>query len=506
MQMRSYLNRNLFFVLLLVNLSPAWGQSDAWADVSPDKLVTINAEDAHLPSILAILAERSGYNIVTGPSVNVQDKISLHMNNVPIEQAVNLVVRAAGLSYELVGNSFLIASPGRLKEEVGIKSYVIPLQYASAVDVKELLKNLTDQIEVDAGGNKLLINTSPKKIAEIVEIVKSVDVPVLQIRLEARLIEVSVKDEQQLGIDWNKLAKITTILAETAAPPLAGWGSLVPGMTQQLQTNGQIMQNYSALPTGTIPSNMYFQRITGLTDVGHFSRQLSAFDVTLDFMLKNNKADVLANSQVVTLNGREAEISMVDIVPYILSSGGVGGQVQVQREEVGIKLHILPTVNSDGYITTTVTPEVSTIFDFIGPDRNIPWVKKRISTTTIRVHDDESIVIAGLLGVDRKTTESRVPLLGDLPWLGKFFRHWVTSEQKTDLIIQITPHIVKDNYTGILKSATLKDLEGDYFPESETAHGENSGDLNFDSNVNGNATDAATNADKAAGQQGGSTK
>jgi len=110
------------------------------------------------------------------------------------------------------------------------------------------------------------------------------------------------------------------------------------------------------------------------------------------------------------------------------------------------------------------------------------------------------------LGVDRKTTESRVPLLGDLPWLGKFFRHWVTSEQKTDLIIQITPHIVKDNYTGILKSATPKDLEGDYFPESETAHGENSGDLNFDSNVNGNATDAATNADKAAGQQGGSTK
>ena len=107
--------------------------------------------------------------------------------------------------------------------------------------------------------------------------------------------------------------------------------------------------------------------------------------------MKNNRADILTNSQVVTLNGHEATISMVDVVPYILSSGGLGGQVQVQREEIGIKLHILPTVNTDGYITTSVRPEVSSIFEFIGPDRNIPWVKKRQSTTTIRVMDNESI-------------------------------------------------------------------------------------------------------------------
>lgn len=505
MQMTSTLSRSLITLLILVGANSAFSQnqSNTAAEVSEEKLVTIHAEDAHLPSVLAILADRSGYNIVTGPSVNVQDKISLHLVDVPIEQAVNLVVRAAGLSYELVGSSFLIASPNRLKEEVGIKSYVVPLQYAAAVDIKELLKNLTDQIEVDAGGNKLLINTSPKKISEIMDVVKSVDVPVLQIRLEARLIEVAVKDEQQLGIDWTKLAKITTILAETAAPPLPGWGSLVPGMTQQLQNNGQIMQNYSALPTGRIPNNMYFQRITGFDDVGHYSRQLSAFDVTLDFLLKNNKADVLANSQVVTLNGREAELSMVDVVPYILSSGGVGGQVQVQREEVGIKLHILPTVNTDGYITTAVTPEVSTIFDFIGPDRNIPWVKKRISTTTIRVRDQESIIIAGLLGVDRKTTESKVPLLGDIPWLGKFFRHWVTNEQKTDLIIQITPHIVQDNYTNIMKGEVLGELENEFIPEESESDSTDTGSLDFDA---GTVDQSVPIKDNAGDQQGGSTK
>ena len=99
----------------------------------------------------------------------------------------------------------------------------------------------------------------------------------------------------------------------------------------------------------------------------------------------------------------QATISMVDVVPYVLSSGGVGGQVQVQKEEVGIKLTILPTINDDGYITTSVTPEVSSIYDMIGPERNIPHVKKRISNTTVRVLDGETIVIAGLQVPIKKT-------------------------------------------------------------------------------------------------------
>ena len=149
---------------------------------------------------------------------------------------------------------------------------------------------------------------------------------------------------------------------------------------------------------------MGFNRLSGLTEKDktgilpkYFSRQLTAFDLTLDLLLRNNKAEVLADSRLTTINGREANIKLVDIVPYILSSGGVGGQVQVQKEEVGIKLDVLPTVNTDGYITVKVEPEVSTIFEFIGPDANIPRVKKRASSSTIRVRDGESIIIGGLL-------------------------------------------------------------------------------------------------------------
>ena len=184
------------------------------------------------------------------------------------------------------------------------------------------------------------------------------------------------------------------------------------------------------------------------------------FDLTLDMLLKNNQAEVLADSRLTTINGREASIKLVDIVPYILSSGGVGGQVQVQREEVGIKLKILPTVNTDGYITVKVEPEVSTIFEFIGPDKNIPRVKSRTSSTTIRVKDGESIVIGGLLSNDRKQTTYKFPLLHRIPWLGeKLFTSHGVVERKTDLIIQITPKIVVDAYTGITKSDDMQKYE-----------------------------------------------
>ena len=426
-------------------------------------LVTVHAEDAHLPSILAILAKESGYNIVTDPNVNRQEKISIHLDEVPIEQAINLVVRAVGLSYEVVGNSFLIADPKKLKEEVGVSSFVIELKYASAEEVRAMLQDISDQIQVDISGNKLLVNASPKKIAEIRSVVEQIDIPAIQIMLETRLIEVAADSEEQLGIDWSRLSKFTTILAENALDEASG-GSLVPDD----QTIGQK------------PTTMPFDPLKGDLSDGsqiiprYFSRQMTAFDITLDFLMKANQAEVLADSRLTTLNGRPASIKLVDIVPYILSSGGVGGQVQVQREEVGIKLDINPTVNTDGFITVKVEPEVSTIFEFIGPDNNIPRVKSRKSSTTIRVKDGESIIIGGLLSNDRKQTLYKVPFLHKIPWIGeKLFTSKNLVDRKTDLIIQITPKIVADNYTGIMKTARMRKFEEQLLGSSDSLKNQN---------------------------------
>ncbi|HIN97455.1 MAG TPA: hypothetical protein EYN02_06610, partial [Candidatus Marinimicrobia bacterium] len=408
-------------------------------------LVTIHAEDAYLPGILTVLAKESGYNIVTDPSVNTQDKISIHLDEVPIEEAINLVVRAVGLGYEIVGNSFLIADPKKLDKEVGITPHIIELKYADALEVKELLSDLSKQIQVDVSGNKLLINTSPRKIAEIKRVIEGIDVPAIQVLLETRLIEVALDIDKKLGIDWSKLAKYTNILAENAEALTGGSGSVVP--------------DPGAL--GTLPATAPFNRLNEDNLIpGKFSRQMTAFDLTLDFLIKDNKADILADSKLVTLNGREATIKMVDIVPYILSSGGVGGQVQVQREEVGIKLTVLPSVNMDGDITVKVETEVASIFEFIGPDRNIPRVKSRSSTTTIRVKDGESIIIGGLISKDRKNTVYKLPLLHKIPWIGKkLFTSTDLVDRKTDLIIQITPSVLKDNISGIPKNEAMIKLE-----------------------------------------------
>ena len=452
-----------------LSILTVFGQNSGALNGRPQKseelnLVTVHAEDAHLPSILAILAKESGYNIVTDPNVNRQEKISIHLDNVPIEQAINLVVRAVGLSYEVVGNSFLIADPKKLKEEVGVTSYVIELKYASAQEIKSMLQDISDQIQVDISGNKLLVNASPKKIAEIQEVVKQIDIPAIQIMLETRLIEVAADNEEQLGIDWSRLSKFTTILAENALDEATG-GSVVPDD----QTIGQR------------PTTMPFDPLKSDLNDGsqimprYFSRQMTAFDVTLDMLMKANQAEVLADSRLTTLNGREASIKLVDIVPYILSSGGVGGQVQVQREEVGIKLEINPTVNTDGFITVKVEPEVSTIFEFIGPDNNIPRVKSRKSSTTIRVKDGESIIIGGLLSNDRKQTLYKVPILHKIAWFGeKIFTSKNLVERKTDLIIQITPRIVVDNYTGIMKTNRMRSFEKNLLGKSEDGTAKNS--------------------------------
>jgi len=133
---------------------------------------------------------------------------------------------------------------------------------------------------------------------------------------------------------------------------------------------------------------------------------------------------------------------------------------------------VKPNVNSDGFITATITPEISNFYDFVGPERNIPWVQRRRSTTTVRVGDGEPIIIAGLLAVDRKKIVHTVPILGKVPYIGRFFKHEFEQETKKDFIIEITPHIVRDTYTSIDKSERMVELENTYINVEEVEEDE----------------------------------
>ncbi|MBU0507580.1 secretin and TonB N-terminal domain-containing protein [bacterium] len=445
-----------------VQQGSALAQTSLATEEGLSRLVTIDADDAFLPSVLAILAEKSGYNIVTGPGVNKEERVSVHLKDVPIEQAMNLVVRAAGLSYEIVGRSFLVAPAKQLKEQVGLTSYVIELKYTDAPTVFKMLSKFSAEISIDTTGNKLLLITSPKVISDIQRVVEQVDRPALQIVLECRIIEVAVDDEQQLGMDWNRLSQLQTVLMESPVDP------------NGIRVNNEGTPHLTGLDPsqkGRVPTTMpYFPLET--RRLGYWSKQVTAFEVALDLLLKRGRAEVLANSSVATLNNKEATIQVVDEIPYVARSGGVGGQVQIERTIVGVRLAVRPKINSDGFITTEITPELSSIFQFIeSGDTQLPWVKRRLTNTTIRIRDGETVIIGGLLGVESTKTVHRVPFLGDLPFVGSLFRHTSDLTRKTDLIIQVTPHILGTGYEMELPPR-VKEVEQKFLPQSSDTESE----------------------------------
>ncbi len=378
-------------------------------------LVTIRASETPLVNVLDILSEKSGLNIVASTEVE-GTVISINLTNTPVEEALNLIVRAAGLGYERVGNSILVAAENVLKQETGIGTYVIPLQYADAFELVPVLEKMIEKVAADPGGNRLIVVATPGKIDQIRSVISGLDVPPVQILLETEVVEVSTNDLTELGIDWSKIASQTVIFAEGD-----------PG----------------ASDTDKVPSEMEY-RGRGL-DLESVTRQAKALEIALDLLETEGKAKILTRATLATLNNRRAEIHIGDVIPYTvtgLTSSGVS-EVRVEKSEVGVSVNVTPRAAGDGHITVLVEPNVSTIVGFRGPNDEIPWTKERRATTQVRVLDGETFMIAGLLSEDQSTTISKVPLLGDIPILGYLFQHSKVESKNSDLIIKITPRIVK---------------------------------------------------------------
>jgi type IV pilus assembly protein PilQ len=388
------------------------------------RLITLDAEDAPLPSVLKILAEKGDLNIITGLGATATSRLTIHMKDVPLDQAVNLVVRAAGLAYERIGNSILVAQESALKEETGLSSYVVDLKYADATEVQAALKNISADIQADKGGNRLIVVTSPRVISQIQEMVQVMDVPARQVMLEARIVEVSTTALKKLGVDWDQLNRQNVVVIE--GPPAGNLNGGREGLPDSINF-------FPASP-------MKFHR---------FWREGMAWNLAIDALIHDGNARVLANPKVATLNGHEASILIGQRIPFqvtgtVFAGGGAAPVTTVQREEVGIKLRITPLINPDGYITTQITPEVSSVTEFRGTNNDLPVVATRQATTTVRLKDGATAIVGGLLSETRGSTISKVPLLGDIPVLGYLFQHKVSTSEKTDLVIEVTPHIMQE--------------------------------------------------------------
>jgi type IV pilus secretin PilQ/predicted competence protein len=414
------------FALFAATLLPA----PARAEIDLGPKVSLDADDALLPAVLKILAEKGNLNIVTGPGV-ASGHITIHLKDVPVEQAVNLVVRAAGLAYERIGNSILVAEAKSLQDETGLSSYTIELKYADANEVKTALSGISEKIQVDTGGNRLIIVTSPRVIGEIQRVVAEMDKPARQVMLEARVVEVSTDGLKKLGIDWDLLNRQGMTFVE--------------GSYDSVNV-GNILNGASGATVKVFPNTPGTYDIWKL---GNFTRLPMVFQSFVDLLIHDGNAKVLAQPKLVTLNGKEASMLAGQRIPYLVSqtvfAGGAAAPTQtVQIEEVGIKLAITPLINADGYITVHIRPEVSTVTGFRGIAGDLPVVATRQAETTVRLRDGSSVLIGGLLDQEKTTEMTKVPFLGNVPFLGAFFRHENTTTTNRDLVIEVTPHLLPD--------------------------------------------------------------
>lgn len=434
--------RWLCLIVALMMLSSVLMAQQLGSAASFTKRVSYDADDASLSSVLTALARLSGANIVLAIEASAdkekqeEKRVTVHIKDVQIEQAVSLVARSAGLSYRVVGeNTFLVGEKAKISEESGERTYVIQLNNISADKLSKALTNAPGKTVPIEGQNALLVVGNPDSYEQILGMVKGLDIPQKQIEIRVRLIEIQLSSAKKFGIDWSKLNHLTTILAED--PVNANGAGLPYNFTDET----------GFLPFGDptdfekMPEQQYFQRIDGFNNMGHFSRQLTAFDITIDWLLENNAAKLLTDTRVTAMNGEQAVIHIGEDVPYVAKN--LENDFQVETVQVGIMLDVTPTINKDGQITAKISPEVSSIIDFVSG--YIPRTKVRRVSSTVTVPDGKKIIVGGLLNstITQKTT--KLPLLGDIPILGKIFQHRYETMENTDLIMEITPRLISDN-------------------------------------------------------------
>lgn len=401
--------------------------------------VTFNADDATLSSVLNALSRLSGTNIVlaveqSGDKDKREEKrVTINIKDVPIETAVSLVARTTGLAYRvLAGNTFVVGEKQNVMEEVGERSNVLYLNNLDAKKVADALQNTGVNIVPLEGQNAIMVYANQETFEQISTLVQGIDIEQKQIEIRVRLIEINLTESKKVGIDWSRLNHLTTILAED---PINADGAGLPyGYTD---VTGYLPHGDPAA-FERLPEDQHFQRINGFNDIGHFSRQLTAFDITIDWLLENNAAKLLTDTRVTALNGEEATLHIGEVIPFVVTDNEK--QIQVEREEVGIILAVTPTVNKNGYITAKIAPEVSSVTELVGG--YVPRTRVRRVASTVTVPNEQKIIVGGLLNSSISQRTNKVPFLGDLPFIGKIFQHRYEMIENTDLIMEITPRLV----------------------------------------------------------------
>lgn len=370
--------------------------------------IDLTFDNVDLKHSLQVISEGGDFNIVVDPSV-AGKKVDLHLKSVSVKEALQLLCNAHGLDSARVGDSLFVSTKEKIKEMALVKK-VIKLKNIRAPDAQSLMASLAESISFNSDLNTLVVVGTPKQIEEMERVVKRIDVQQLQVELEAQIIEIDSNALSETGIDWSD--NIDYNFQETKRPVTT--------------------DNSERIDSGIAYPFKLFR----------LARDATQFRVNIHMLVSEDKAKILSNPKITTMNEKEAEIFIGDRIPYevTLISGGVT-TTEVRFVEAGIKLRITPSIIEDDFVVVEVKPEVSYIYSWRGPDDEYPWVRTRQATANVRVRNGESFVIGGLMGEEESNNIDKVPFFGDLPFVGKLFQYKKDTLDTKEIVIAVTPII-----------------------------------------------------------------
>jgi type II secretory pathway component GspD/PulD (secretin) len=366
------------------------------ADAGP-KIARVDFADASVLDVVETLARQAGLDLVISGSGNLAQtkRTSLHLSNVTAEDAIEYVLKTNGLSYERVGDAILVTSaPAQPDMEGEIEA--VSLKYLSAEKVSLLLGKVVPALRTSAGArsNSVVLQGKRAAIREAKRLILSIDRPIPQVLIESKVVELSESDSMRLGFSFGREAG-----------------------TFKFITNKDTGKTY---PAGDLQT-------------------------TLNSLITDGKANVVATPKIATLDNHEAVINIGSRIPYAVpvSSGSNSTQWTVEYIDAGVRLQITPRLGKDGYITTAIKPEVSSVSEWrTTAAGEFPVITTRNAQATLRVKDGETIVIGGLLSETERENVSRLPVLGYLPLIGLLFQNKTVEKAKTEIVFLITPHII----------------------------------------------------------------
>ncbi len=434
--------------------------------------ITIDFKDADIKTVLRVLAEKSGINIVAGQ--DVEGYITIRLTNVNWETALGIICKNYGYAYERDENIIRVTTLENLQQEE-LTTEVFPLNYAKATEVAEAIKEMLtdrakDKIKFDERTNVLIVTDIPTNLYKVRQVIAKLDAKTPQVLIESKIIETTLEDDENMGIDWT--AKLTA--AGAARPitfPFDTVGSRVFGTVADDALNtyfpmGKGAPSSTAATTTTIPSTDFpAATSTGLSSmplalVSDFTMgtlDFSEFSMVLEYLKSRRNTEIVSNPRIATLNNKPAAILVGIIIAIpVFERNPDTGTIEItgySEKELGVKLSVTPHINDVGDIVVDVIPEVSDLlgYDTLDDSRGItaPRYSVRQAATQVMVQNGDTLMIGGLIKDNVVQYEKKIPFLGDIPGIGKWlFSKTEEADDKTELIIFMTVRILKENLKG----------------------------------------------------------